>query len=126
MDAAGYLGTLNTKNYKPEELVALHGRSEYVCACMLGAGFLACTVLLSRARYLLRPVYFVSVSLYLLPVMSNPPPSWTLDKADRARGRFCSHVGGGGLVGKGVMNYLWYVLKSVVCSLQSEPVACIM
>jgi hypothetical protein len=36
-------GAHETKNYKPEELAALYGRSEYVCY-MLGAGFLACSV----------------------------------------------------------------------------------
>jgi magnesium transporter len=36
-------GAHETKNYKPEELAALYGRSEYVCY-MLGAGFLACVV----------------------------------------------------------------------------------
>eukprot|EP00172_Hildenbrandia_rubra_P001494 Plantae.Rhodophyta-Hildenbrandia_rubra.ctg2060.p2 GENE.Plantae.Rhodophyta-Hildenbrandia_rubra.ctg2060~~Plantae.Rhodophyta-Hildenbrandia_rubra.ctg2060.p2 ORF type:complete len:435 (+),score=74.42 Plantae.Rhodophyta-Hildenbrandia_rubra.ctg2060:3473-4777(+) len=36
-------GAHDTKNYKPEELAALYGRSEYVCY-FLGAGFLACVV----------------------------------------------------------------------------------
>lgn len=39
-------GAHETKNYKPEELAALYGRSEYVCY-MLGAGFLACAVSLT-------------------------------------------------------------------------------
>lgn len=39
-------GAHGTKNYRPEELAALYGRSEYVCY-MLGAGFLACIVSLS-------------------------------------------------------------------------------
>lgn len=39
-------GAHDTKNYKPEELAALYGRSEYVCY-MLGAGFLACFVSLA-------------------------------------------------------------------------------
>jgi magnesium transporter len=39
-------GAHETKNYKPEELAALYGRSEYVCY-MLGACFLACLVGLS-------------------------------------------------------------------------------
>lgn len=39
-------GAHDTKNYKPEELAALYGRSEYVCY-MLGCGFLACVVSLS-------------------------------------------------------------------------------
>jgi Magnesium transporter NIPA len=39
-------GAHETKNYKPEELAALYGRSEYVCY-VLGAGFLACTVSLA-------------------------------------------------------------------------------
>lgn len=36
-------GAHGTKNYRPEELAALYGRSEYVCY-MLGAGFTACVV----------------------------------------------------------------------------------
>lgn len=36
-------GAHGTKNYRPEELAALYGRSEYVCY-LLGAGFLACFV----------------------------------------------------------------------------------
>jgi len=36
-------GAHDTKNYRPEELAALYGRSEYVCY-MLGAGAIACTV----------------------------------------------------------------------------------
>lgn len=36
-------GAHGTKNYRPEELAALYGRSEYVCY-MLGAGFAACIV----------------------------------------------------------------------------------
>lgn len=39
-------GAHGTKNYRPEELAALYGRSEYVCF-LLGAGFLACVVSLS-------------------------------------------------------------------------------
>lgn len=39
-------GAHDTKNYRPEELAALYGRSEYVCY-MLGAGALACAVALS-------------------------------------------------------------------------------
>lgn len=39
-------GAHETKNYKPEELAALYGRSEYVCY-ILGAGFLACAVSLA-------------------------------------------------------------------------------
>lgn len=39
-------GAHDTKNYRPEELAALYGRSEYVCY-MLGAGFLACAVSLA-------------------------------------------------------------------------------
>lgn len=39
-------GAHGTKNYRPEELAALYGRSEYVCY-LLGAGFLACVVSLS-------------------------------------------------------------------------------
>lgn len=34
-------GAHESKNYKPEELAALYGRSEYVCY-LLGVGFLAC------------------------------------------------------------------------------------
>lgn len=36
-------GAHGSKNYRPEELAALYGRSEYVCY-LLGAGFLACVV----------------------------------------------------------------------------------
>lgn len=36
-------GAHGTKNYRPEELAALYGRSEYVCY-LLGAGFMACVV----------------------------------------------------------------------------------
>lgn len=36
-------GAHGTKNYRPEELAALYGRSEYVCY-LLGAGFTACLV----------------------------------------------------------------------------------
>lgn len=36
-------GAHGTKNYRPEELAALYGRSEYVCY-LLGAGFLLCAV----------------------------------------------------------------------------------
>lgn len=39
-------GAHGTKNYRPEELAALYGRSEYVCY-LLGAGFLACVVSLA-------------------------------------------------------------------------------
>lgn len=39
-------GAHGTKNYRPEELAALYGRSEYVCY-LLGIGFLACVVSLS-------------------------------------------------------------------------------
>lgn len=39
-------GAHGTKNYRPEELAALYGRSEYVCY-LLGAGFLACFVTLA-------------------------------------------------------------------------------
>lgn len=39
-------GAHETKNYKPEELAALYGRSEYVCYT-LGAGFVACAVSLA-------------------------------------------------------------------------------
>lgn len=39
-------GAHDTKNYRPEELAALYGRSQYVCY-MLGAGFIACAVSLS-------------------------------------------------------------------------------
>ncbi|PXF48069.1 putative magnesium transporter NIPA8 [Gracilariopsis chorda] len=39
-------GAHGTKNYRPEELAALYGRSEYVCY-LLGAGFLACFVSLA-------------------------------------------------------------------------------
>lgn len=39
-------GAHGTKNYRPEELAALYGRSEYVCY-LLGAGFVACFVSLA-------------------------------------------------------------------------------
>ncbi len=42
-------GAHDTKNYRPEELAALYGRSEYVCY-MLGAGALACAVSLAYSQ----------------------------------------------------------------------------
>ncbi len=42
-------GAHDTKNYRPEELAALYGRSEYVCY-LLGAGFIACFVSLAYTQ----------------------------------------------------------------------------